>query len=211
MTSFTVSALGLGKTFNRKMIFQNVSFDLARGGSLAITGRNGSGKSTLVKIIAGVLSPTTGSVTIAQDRRALEEFQRKEHVGLVSPYLQLYDEFTALENVEILSRIRGMTKPPSERAQALLAQFSLWERRNDYLRVFSSGMKQRLKYVFALVHKPTVLILDEPTANLDAEGVGAVHEIVRAQTQEGILIVATNDDAEAKWCENSLHLGRAAS
>ncbi|MBE0556430.1 MAG: ABC transporter ATP-binding protein [Proteobacteria bacterium] len=208
MTPFTVRAQNIGKTFNRKVIFQDVSFELGRGASLAITGRNGSGKSTLVKIVAGVLSPTKGTLLIENEGHPMEESRRKEHLGLVSPYLQLYDEFTASENIEILSRIRGIKRPDPERVQSLLSLFALWERRDDELRVFSSGMKQRLKYVFALVHMPTLLILDEPTANLDAEGVSAVKQVVREQKGEGIVIVATNEADEAKWCDNALHLGQ---
>jgi heme exporter protein A len=207
MTQFLLRAQDVGKTFNRKIVFQNVSFELERGGSLAITGRNGSGKSTLVKIIAGVLSPTSGQVTIENDGKALEETGRKEHLGLVTPYLQLYDEFTAMENIEILSRIRGVKQPDPQGVHSLLSLFGLWERRNDWLRVYSSGMKQRLKYVFALVHDPTLLILDEPTANLDSDGVSAVKQIVEEQKKRGVLIVATNDAQEATWCDADLHLG----
>lgn len=210
MTPFVVRAENVGKTFNRKIIFQGLSFEVGRSGSLAITGRNGSGKSTLIKIIAGVLSPTSGSVSMLSNGTSLEESDRKEHLGLVSPYLQLYDEFTALENIEILSRIRGVGRVDEDRVRSLLTLFSLWDRRNDWLRVYSSGMKQRLKYVFALVHRPTVLILDEPTANLDADGVSAVRHILQEQREQGILIVATNDAAEAKWCDNALHLDGAA-
>ena len=121
----------------------------------------------------------------------------------------MYDEFTALENIEILSRIRGVARSDHDRVRALLTLFGLWERRNDWLRVYSSGMKQRLKYVFALVHRPTVLILDEPSANLDADGIAAVRHILTEQKQTGILIVATNDADEAKWCDSALHLGGA--
>jgi len=209
MTPFLVRADSVSRTFDRKIIFQGLSFELARGASLAITGRNGSGKSTLVKIIAGVLSPTSGSVSLLENGKALEEAERKGHLGLVSPYLQLYDEFTALENIEILSRIRGLGDPDGDRVRALLTLFALWDRRKDWLRIYSSGMKQRLKYVFALVHRPSVLILDEPSANLDSDGVSAVRHIIQEQMERGILIVATNDAGEAKWCKSVLHLEAA--
>jgi heme exporter protein A len=207
MTPFTVRGTNLGKTFNRKVIFREVSFELGRTSSLAITGRNGSGKSTLVKIIAGLLSPSAGSVAIEDGGQILDESRQREHLGLVSPYLQLYDEFTALENIEILSRIRGIKTLERDHVQSLFTTFSLWDRRNDALRVFSSGMKQRLKYVFALVHRPTVLILDEPTSNLDSEGVESVKQVVRDQKSRGIMIIATNEAQEAKWCDEALHLG----
>ena len=207
MTPITVRGTNLGKTFNRKVIFREVSFELGRTSSLAITGRNGSGKSTLVKIIAGLLSPSAGSLAIEDGGQILDESRRREHLGLVSPYLQLYDEFTALENIEILSRIRGIKTLEQDHVQSLLGTFGLWDRRNDALRVYSSGMKQRLKYVFALVHRPTVLILDEPTSNLDSEGVETVKRVVRDQKSGGIMIVATNEEQEAKWCDEALHLG----
>ncbi len=207
MNDIRLIAEGLAKEFQRRTIFQDISFELSAGDSLAITGRNGSGKSTLVKILAGLLTQTKGSVTYKIGVRTLGEHEVRSRIGLVSPYLQLYDEFTGLENLMVLSRIRANGLPVENRAEELLTQFGLALRKDDFVRGYSSGMKQRLKYAFALLHRPSILFLDEPTSNLDAEGIDVVKQIVASQRKEGILIVATNDEEEAGWCARSLRIG----
>lgn len=195
------------KEFNRRPIFRDISLELDGADSLVITGKNGAGKSTLVKIISGVLSPTRGTVEYRDEQAVLTPDEVRGKIGLVSPYLQLYDEFSAMENLLYLSRIRANSMPIEEESERLLRQFSLWEKRHDYVRTFSSGMKQRLKFVFALLHRPHVLLLDEPTSNLDSEGIKVVQQVVEQQKRHGILIVATNVESEAVWCNKRLHLG----
>jgi heme exporter protein A len=189
--SLQLTAANLKKVFNRRVIFQNISFSVQQQQTLLITGRNGSGKSTLVKILSDVLSPTDGTVSISP-LDAAKNFQRSSVIGLVSPYLQMYDEFSAEENLHYALAIRGM-ESDTNRIHALLKKVFLFERRNDAVRTFSSGMKQRMKYAFALIHNPSILILDEPTSNLDVEGIAMVKQIMSEQIQHGILIVATND------------------
>jgi heme exporter protein A len=207
MSRMTIALTGVSREFNRRSIFRDVSFSLGTGDSLVITGRNGSGKSTLVKIVCGLLSPTRGSIAYTCDDKSIEHDNIRNHIGLVSPYLQLYDEFTGIENLELLSKIRSDKVLEEGRITQVLNDVGLWERRNDLLRTYSSGMKQRLKYAFALVHQPEILILDEPTSNLDAEGIDMVRRSVQEQKKRGILIVATNDADEAAWCEKRIDLG----
>jgi heme exporter protein A len=135
----------------------------------------------------------------------IEEF--KHHIGFVSPYLNLYDEFTALENLQILSSIRTAARQNDERIKELLMLVGLWNRRDDVVGTYSSGMKQRLKYAFALLHNPAVLILDEPTSNLDTEGIDVITQIIQEQKKANILIIATNDKEEAHWCEQQIQIG----
>jgi heme exporter protein A len=207
MNTVYLKADNLSKNFGRRAIFRDISFQLSNGQSLAVTGRNGSGKSTLVKILAGVLSSSKGRVTIQQNGSEVGVEDSRNYIGFVSPYLQLYDEFTALENLSFLSRIRGNGEPGADRVRFLLERFGLWNRRNDLVRTYSSGMKQRAKYAFALLHSPQILILDEPTSNLDADGITAVQEIVREQKSSSILVIATNDRAESGWCDSEIRLG----
>ena len=186
-----IEARELKKAFNRRVIFQNLSFSLAQHQTLLVTGKNGSGKSTLVKILGSVLTPTAGTVTVTSD------FTGRDHspladIGLVSPYLMMYDEFSAVENLSLALAIRGMS-PHAAEIDALLEKVSLYDRRHDLVRTYSSGMKQRVKYAFALVHHPAILLLDEPMANLDNEGIDIVHRVMEEQRERGILIVATSD------------------
>jgi heme exporter protein A len=128
-------------------------------------------------------------------------------VGFVAPYLQLYDEFTALENLRLLRRIRGI-RTSDETMLALLRRVNLFDRRNDFVRTYSSGMKQRLKYAFALLHEPPVLLLDEPASNLDDEGIATVRQIIEEQKKKGILIIATNEQHDAELCQQTIDLNK---
>lgn len=187
----TVRADGLAKSFGRKAIFRDVSFRLRERETLLITGRNGSGKSTLAKILCGVLSPSGGRVVFDPDpgdNHAL----RASIVGLVAPYLQVYDEFSAEENLLLFMRIRGL-RPSAAVVREFLGRVGLQARKDDPVRGYSSGMRQRVKYAAALLHRPPILVLDEPMANLDAEGIGVVRGIMAEQQSRGILVVATND------------------
>ncbi len=204
--NLVVQASDISKVFNRRRIFSDISFTISSPGSIAITGKNGSGKSTLAKIIAGVLTPTSGTVSYQLEGRMLTEDESKTHIGFVSPYLNLYDEFSATENLFLLLRIRGYRDASARTIDELLKRFNLWDRREDAVRGYSTGMKQRLKYVFALMHSPHVLILDEPTTNLDDDGIKVVEEVVKEQRQSSLLIVATNDSAEVAWCERVVRL-----
>jgi heme exporter protein A len=207
MNPITLTVDKVTKEFNRRSIFRDVSFSLSQGQSLAITGRNGSGKSTLIKVIAGLLSATRGTVAYSVDGNSLNVEDLRYHIGLVSPYLQLYDEFSGSENLELLSKIRSDLGSDSKRFQEVLEAVGLWERRSDHVRTYSSGMKQRLKYAFAVLHRPSLLLLDEPTSNLDQNGITMVEKVVAEQNRSGILIVATNDADEAAWCYSSIELG----
>jgi heme exporter protein A len=207
MNRVTITAHDVAKDFNRRQIFRDISFSLSLPSSLAITGKNGAGKSTLSKILAGLIGSTRGSITYTLNDKQVGIEKFKHSIGFVSPYLNLYDEFTALENLQLLSRIRATTQQNEGRMKELLSLVNLWQRRDDLVGTFSSGMKQRLKYAFALLHNPSVLILDEPTSNLDEEGIEFVQRMVKQQKEEGVLIVATNDKEEAGWCAQEIHVG----
>ena len=207
MRAIGLKAEKVSKNFNRRNVLRDISFVLSPGDSLAVTGKNGSGKSTLVKILAGLLSPTNGHVAFEASGRMLNQEEIRPLLGFVSPYLQLYDEFSAVEILNIVARIRSSGAHDPSRRRMLMEQFNLWGRKDDVVRTFSSGMKQRLKYILALEHSPAVLLLDEPTANLDEDGISAVRSVVAGYGKSGILVVATNDAAEAGWCSSELKVG----
>jgi heme exporter protein A len=205
MANISLQARNIRKDFNRRVVFRDISFDLSNRDSLSITCPNGSGKSTLAKILSGLLTPTAGTVSIEVDGASPKAEQRRDYIGFVAPYLQLYDEFTGSENLHLASRIRGR-RGSSEENDSLLQRVGLVHRKDVRVGTYSSGMKQRLKYAFALLHKPVVLILDEPMTNLDEPGIAVVREIIQEQGQIGIVIVATNDVEEARICNHNLDL-----
>ncbi len=192
-----LTARKLKKVFNRRVVFSDLSFEVASGKVLSITGPNGSGKSTASKIICGILTPTSGEVVLADGNDKVDRDDVHKYIGFVSPYLELYGEFTALENLKIELRARQLPKSAENRALEILKLVGLFTRRNDEVRGFSSGMKQRLKYAAALIHDPDVLVLDEPTANLDVAGTEMVLSLIEQYRKEKIVILATNDEQEA--------------
>ena len=200
----TLHADNLSKNFDRKIIFKNVSFTLTNGSSIAITGKNGSGKSTLIKILSTVLNQTSGDINLRINGKVIERSRFYNFIGLVSPYLNLYDEFTGYENLKFVSSIRGIID--KNIINDVLTKVGLYERRNDILRIYSSGMKQRLKIAFAILHNPLILLLDEPTDNLDSEGIKIVDEIVCEYKKDRILIVATNNEYEKSYCEKEIRI-----
>jgi heme exporter protein A len=121
----------------------------------------------------------------------------------------LYDEFSARENLELGSSLRGL-RPDPDRISGLLDRVGLPAKRPDPVRTYSSGMKQRAKLAFALVHRPPILVLDEPMANLDADGMAMVRAVMDEHRRSGILVVATNDptDIDHPDQEVSLHGAR---
>ena len=188
----------LGKRFGARVLFRRCSFCLERGQGLAVTGANGSGKSTLLRILAGVLAPSAGAVRLYAGHEEVPAEDRPRYTGLVAPYLNVYDDFSARENLAFLARARHLPDA-QDRIEAALRQVALTARADDRVRTFSSGMKQRVKYAAALLAEPPLLLLDEPTSNLDAAGLAMVERVMAYQLAEGrLLIVATNRSEEAE-------------
>jgi heme exporter protein A len=201
--SMTLRINNLTKSFDRKIVFENINFQLNAGDSLAVTGRNGSGKSTLIKILSGTLIPSSGDLEISEAGKTLPRDDYRKFIGLVSPYLFFYEEFTAAETLRLAARIRGTDET---KIDDILNNVGLYSSRNDAVRIYSSGMKQRLKFGFAIIHEPPILMLDEPISNLDAEGIKMAEGLVGRYRQNGIIIVATNSRDERSWCKDELNL-----
>jgi heme exporter protein A len=203
MNNFSVHAESLSKTFGRRLIFSGLSFGFETNGVYGISGPNGSGKSTLVKIIAGLISPSKGKVKHAVAGKEITPEKLHNYIGFVSPYLVLYEEFTAWENLELFADIRNVTMN-KERVEYLLKVFLLYDRKDDLVKTYSSGMKQRMKFIFALMHSPRLLILDEPTSNLDDEGKESVYKIVREAGQTSIVLIASNEKTDLELCSERI-------
>ena len=174
-------------------------------GTVAVTGPNGSGKSTLLRIVAGLLRPSEGRATVTVDGRALAPGERRAALGLVTPELAFYEEFTASENLVFAAESRGLDAPRRAAADALAA-VGLPARAGDRVAGYSSGMKQRLRLAFALLHRPPLLLLDEPGSHLDEEGRTAVREVVARQAGRGLVLLATNDPGEIQLAERRIEL-----
>lgn len=199
---------GVSKTYGFRQVLRPVSADLGRGDRLLVTGHNGAGKSTLLRIMVGILRPSEGSVRYWQDGREVAPAARPRMFGFVSPDLRLYRELSAREHLRFAARLRGLQGDERMIEQGL-EQVGLAERGDLAVAGFSSGMAQRLRYALALLHSPRVLLLDEPTTNLDDAGVEMVREVVEATAAEGIVVIATNDPRDLQYGELLLALNQA--
>ncbi len=195
---------GLAKSYPGRPVFSKISAEVPAGHKLVITGPNGSGKSTLVKIICGFVRPTKGSVALQIDGLSLSRIDIRPHIGLVSPDLVLYDELTAFENLSFFAGVAGLHFSRAELSIKLDA-VGLDGRGDDLVGSYSSGMKQRLKYCLALLRNPSLLLLDEPTANLDNLGKKMVDSIIKSQN--GIVVIATNESSELEYGDEIIRLG----
>lgn len=205
MTNFSLILQNLTKSFGRRLIFKNINAEFNTGSIYGLTGSNGSGKSTLAMIIADILSPTSGKVIHKIENQELSSEKLHNHLGFVSPYLMLYDEFSAEENLIHFMKIRGL-KIDNDRIKILLDEFSLYDRRNDLLKAYSSGMKQRVKFIFSLIHSPELMILDEPTSNLDTAGKDKVYEIIEKESKNKLIIIASNEENDLALCKKNIFM-----
>jgi heme exporter protein A len=204
---FKLQVTDLTKRFGARKVFSGLSFELTTGDTMAVVGPNGSGKTTLLMTLLSRYRPTKGRVDFSEDEHHLDESQVRWHTSFVSPYLNLYDQLTAEENLKFFSTVsgRGVTGKEINR---LLKKVGLEGRGNDLVAQYSSGMKQRLKYAVALLKDPAFLIVDEPTANLDEEGKQLVADILKKHRSPCITIIATNDEKEGRLAEKQLRLGQ---
>lgn len=175
------------RRFGRLAVLPGVSGSVAAGGALVVRGRNGSGKSTLLRCLAGLLAPDAGEIRLVEAGRELDAAGRRRRVGYVAPDLALYDELSVVENLEFFARLRGV---PTARAAELAER--LWLPPGRSAGVLSSGMRQRLRWAWALLDRPRLLLLDEPFQNLDAEGEAALRGVLAEHlTAGGLAVVAT--------------------
>ena len=205
MSSYSITLQNLTKSFGRRLIFKNINATFECGSIYGFAGSNGSGKSTLAKIVAGVLSPTNGKAIHHFNQTEVTSEELHKHIGFVSPYLVLYDEFSAEENILHSLLIRGLA-PDKERIKSLFDDFNLYNRRNDLLKSYSSGMKQRIKFIFALIHNPNLLIFDEPTSNLDSKGKDTVYKIIEDNSKKKLIILASNEKSDLSLCKTTIHV-----
>ncbi len=194
-----------GRHFGAQTVFKNLDLSLEPGQRAAVLGGNGSGKSTLLKCTYGALSLSEGSVTWQWENQNLSPFEAAQKMSYAGPYFELIEELTALDFLKYYQRFRdfkGDTTPAY-----ILEQAWLSEARQKPITHFSSGMKQRLKLALALFSDSSVVLLDEPTSNLDPKGMEWYQKLLKNELENRTLLVGSNfSETETFLCEEKLEL-----
>ena len=185
----------LVKNFGERKVISSLNLELRQGESVAITGPNGSGKTTLLKLLLALLRPSSGKVTYYDDDRVLSREELRHRISFVSPYLSLYDQLSAEENLQFFTAVRGGNITGKD-IDSLLLKVGLVGRGMDLVSEYSTGMKQRLKYAVALSSKPDFLLIDEPSSGLDDSGKAMMTALIEEQRSGSIIIIATNEKEE---------------
>ncbi len=195
---------GLGKKYQNKWIFKNLSYDFEENKSYAIKGPNGSGKSTLLKILSGYLSPSRGQISFNTNQKSIPIDEVYQSISFTAPYIALMDRLTMEENIKLLLKFRKLKNNIS--STDLINLINLKKAKNKEIRYFSSGMMQRLKLAMSICSDTPVLLLDEPTSNLDDQGMEWYKSLVNEYRKDRITIVASNVNFDFDFCEEGLNL-----
>ena len=184
----------LTRTFHDRTAVADVSFEVRRGEVFGLLGPNGAGKTTTLRMIGGLMLPTSGEVAIDGTRieRANVDSLRRR-IGFLTETPGLWEQLTVFDNLVTYAKLFGVTHPV-DAAGRMLRRFELWDRRDDRAALLSKGMKQKLAVARALVHDPEIVLLDEPTANLDPQTARGVRELVADLRDRGrAIIVSTHN------------------
>ena len=192
-----------GKRFNREWIFRHFDHEFLSGKRYAITGSNGSGKSTLLQVISGSISHNEGKIEMILKGSPLLEENCFQYLSIAAPYLELIEEMTATEFLHFHSSF----KPLTHSLESILAVINLENAAQKQIRYFSSGMKQRLKLAQAFFCSAPILLLDEPTTNLDAEGIALYQQLITEHTDQKLVIISSNDPQEYSFCDEVISIG----
>jgi len=192
----------VGKRFNKEWILRNLSLDIPSQSSLSITGANGSGKSTLIKLISAYMEPTLGNIQYFENKNIYPIENISQSIGLAAPYVDLIEEFSLREHVEFHFKFRSTPFSLDEIIAKTNFQFFVDKKVKD----FSSGMKQRLKLALAIYAENKLLILDEPTSNLDQEGIEWYRDQLLQKIGTCTIIVASNQRHEYDFIPKTLNL-----
>jgi heme exporter protein A len=193
-TSPAVDVVGVSRTFGRRRAVDGVDLAVNAGECLALFGPNGAGKTTLMRVVAGLLTPTAGSVHVG-GRSLRADAAARGQVGLISHQSMLYRALTARENVEFAAKLYGVPDPRAAAMRAL-ERMRIADRAESPVRALSRGLQQRVSIARSIVHEPSVVLLDEPYTGLDAAGGAALTEILHGLRTAGAAMMLVTHNVE---------------
>jgi ABC-2 type transport system ATP-binding protein len=187
-----VKVSNLTKYYGDLLAVNHANFEVYRGEFFGLLGPNGAGKTTTIRMLTGQTKPTSGNAVVAAFDIAQQPTKAKERVGVVPEVSNLYDEMSAWDNLIFAAQLYGVVKNERDgQAKELLELFGLYERRKDRVGIFSRGMKRRLTIAAALIHKPDILFLDEPTTGLDVQSGRMIRNLIKELNEKGTTIFLT--------------------
>lgn len=192
----------IGRRFNRDWVFQHVNYRFTTGLRYAVLGPNGSGKSTLLQVVSSALTPSAGHITYQTGGATIDPDRVYQYLSIAAPYLELIEEFTLAEQI----RFHFMHKAflSGFDARSLMEYMGLSHAQDKQLRHFSSGMKQRVKLGLACCADVPIVLLDEPTSNLDEEGIAWYLQLVEQTCAGRLLLVCSNQEREYGFCDHRI-------
>ena len=183
---------GLVKRYGELLAVDHISFEVNQGEIYGFLGPNGSGKTTTIRMLVGLAQPDKGNISILNHQLPAGISEAKRYMGVVPDVSNLYDELSALDNLLFMARLYGVPREEQKpRAEQLLRDFGLYERRKDRFSTFSRGMKRALTIAAALIHQPRLLFLDEPTTGLDAAAARSLRALISGLREKGLTIFLT--------------------
>lgn len=187
-----VETRNLSKHFGELQAVDAVTFEVQRGEIFSLLGPNGAGKSTIISMLSCLLRPTGGDALVSGHSIKEEPMAVKEAIGVVPQEIALYPDLSARENLSFWGKMYGLRgRPLQRRIEEVLDVIGLVERQNDRVESFSGGMKRRVNIGIALLHKPDVIIMDEPTVGIDPQSRRHILENVKALNEEGVTVLYT--------------------
>ncbi len=199
-----ISVQGLSKRFGQLRAVDHISFEVARGELFGFLGPNGAGKTTTISMVSGLLRPDEGTVTLGEFNLWESPRRAKRLLGLVPQDVALYEEFSARENLFFWGGLYDVARSELKKnVDEILARVGLTDRAREPVSRYSGGMKRRLNLAIGLVHRPQVLLLDEPTVGIDPQARNAILDIIRDIARQGTTIVFTTHHLEEaeKLCD----------
>ena len=199
---------GLTKDYGARRAIDNLTFDAEQGEIVGFLGPNGAGKTTTMRILTGYMPPTDGTAVVAGYNVVEESLEVRKRVGYLPETVPLYDDMTAIDYLKFMADLRRIPNP-EERAYETLEGVNLKERADSYIGTFSKGMRQRVGLAQALIHRPEVLILDEPTIGLDPAQVVEMRNVIREIGKDRTVLLSTHILSEAQQiCDRVLIINK---
>lgn len=200
-----ITLSNIGKRYNFEWIFRRVEHTLMDAHNYVILGANGSGKSTLLQVIAGSMLSSEGKIEYRQNESVIHDEDIFRHLSYAAPYLDLLEEFTLAESIGFQAKFKPFRAGLD--TQQIIALTQLEKAKNKQLKYYSSGMKQRVRLALAVLADTPLLLLDEPTSNLDKKAIDWYQQLVYAHAQDRLIIVASNQqEYEYPFCDQQISI-----